>query len=143
VRHLLGEGRVDEAGALLGHHYFIDGTVVRGDGRGRELGVPTANLETGNELVPPHGIYATLATVDGVCHRSVTSIGVRPTIGPGPRTIETHLLDGGRDLYGCRVRLAFVAWLRHEERFDSLEALTAAMQRDCRRAHALFDRIEI
>src|SRR5687767_15452307 len=66
IRRLVGEGRVDEAGALLGHHYFIDGQVTKGAGRGREMGVPTANLTTGNELVPPSGVYATLATIDGV-----------------------------------------------------------------------------
>src|SRR4026209_2355558 len=69
VRRLLSEGRVDEAGALLGHHYFIDGTVTRGAGRGRELGFPTANLTTRNELVPPAGVYATLGTAGGAGHR--------------------------------------------------------------------------
>ena len=69
IRHLVGEGRVDEAGALLGHHYFIDGEVVHGDGRGRELGFPTANLATENELLPAYGIYATMAIVDGVSNR--------------------------------------------------------------------------
>src|SRR5262249_41981843 len=66
IRRLVEEGRVDEAGALLGHHYTIDGRVVRGDARGRALGMPTANLETANELMPASGIYATVATVDGV-----------------------------------------------------------------------------
>ncbi|PYR74018.1 MAG: hypothetical protein DMF86_19265, partial [Acidobacteria bacterium] len=77
IRRLLAEGRVDEAGALLGHHYFIDGRVARGAGRGRELGFPTANLCTDNELVPPAGVYATTATVDGVVHPSVTNVGLR------------------------------------------------------------------
>ena len=69
VRRLVSEGRVDEAGALLGRHVFIDGVVVKGAGRGRELGVPTANLETKNELLPPHGVYATTVTIDGVVRR--------------------------------------------------------------------------
>src|SRR5919107_87123 len=64
VRRLVSEGRVDEAGALLGHHYFIDGVVVRGAGRGREIGIPTANVVTANELTPPSGVYATLAVID-------------------------------------------------------------------------------
>ena len=59
IRRLVSEGRIDEAGALLGHHFYIDGTVVHGAGRGREIGVPTANLDTANELIPPHGVYAT------------------------------------------------------------------------------------
>ena len=79
VRRLVSEGRVDEAAALLGHHYFVDGTVVRGAGRGRSIGVPTANLATPNDLVPPAGVYATLASVDGIVLPAVTNIGMRPT----------------------------------------------------------------
>jgi riboflavin kinase/FMN adenylyltransferase len=139
VRHLIGEGRVDEAGALLGHHYFIDGTVVRGDGLGRQLGFPTANLETGNDLLPALGIYATVAIVGDASYPAVTSIGVRPTVTDSGRvTIETHLLAGGRDLYGQRLRLAFVKWLRGEERFDGLAPLKAQIARDCADAQALF-----
>jgi riboflavin kinase/FMN adenylyltransferase len=143
IRHLVGEGRVDEAGALLGHHYFIDGRVVRGDGRGRELGFPTANLETANALMPAHGIYATLAMIDDVWHPSVTSVGIRPTIGDGRFTIETHLLDGPGDLYDRTMRLAFVTWLREERKFDDLAALTAAIGDDCVQARSLFERLQI
>jgi len=143
IRHLLTEGRVDEAGALLGHHYFIDGTVVRGDGRGVALGCPTANLETGNELLPAHGIYATLAIVDGVTYPAVTSLGVRPTIGDNKLTVETHLLDGGRDLYGQRMRVAFVKWLREERRYDGLEPLREQIALDCAEARRLHDRLAV
>src|SRR3990170_2674108 len=72
IRRLIAEGRVDEAGALLGHHYFIDGTIVRGAARGREIGFPTANLASANELLPPAGVYATTAALGGVEHPSVT-----------------------------------------------------------------------
>lgn len=143
IRHLLTEGRVDEAGALLGHHYFIDGTVVRGDGRGVALGCPTANLATGNELLPAHGIYATLAIVDGVTYPAVTSLGVRPTIGDNKLTVETHLLDGGRDLYGQRMRVAFVKWLREERRYDGLEPLREQIALDCAEARRLHDRLAV
>jgi riboflavin kinase / FMN adenylyltransferase len=143
VRHLIGEGRVDEAGALLGHHYFIDGEVVRGDARGRTLGFPTANLRTANELIPAHGIYATMVYVGDRCHRAVTSIGVRPTIGDGQFTVETFILDGTYDLYGKRLRLAFVKFLRPEMRFDSLDALKAQMACDCSEAEALFGQMAI
>src|SRR5512133_2894899 len=81
VRRLVAEGRVDEAGALLGHHYFVDGTVTRGAGRGREIGFPTANLATCNELLPPAGVYATTVTMDDVVRPSITNIGMRPTFG--------------------------------------------------------------
>src|SRR5579872_7479657 len=101
IRRLVAEGRVDEAGALLGHQYYIDGTVVRGDGRGRTIGFPTANLCTENELLPPHGVYTTTATIDDVVHPSVTNIGVRPTVDrSGRTTIETHVFDLDRELYG-------------------------------------------
>src|SRR5437867_6542917 len=80
IRRLIAEGRVDEASALLGHQYYVDGTVVRGEGRGRAIGFPTANLYTENELVPPHGVYATTATIDGIVRPSVTNVGVRPTV---------------------------------------------------------------
>jgi riboflavin kinase/FMN adenylyltransferase len=143
IRHLLAEGRVDEAGSLLGHHYFIDGTVVRGDGRGRTLGFPTANLDTANELVPPRGIYATIATVGEVHHASVTSIGIRPTFGDGPLTIETHLLDGPLDLYGATMRLSFVSRLRDERRFDDVDALKAAIAADCAQARDVLARLSV
>src|SRR5205809_485437 len=80
IRRLIAEGRVDEASALLGHQYYVDGTVVRGDQRGRTLGFPTANLCTENELLPPHGVYATTVRIDGIVYASVTNIGTRPTV---------------------------------------------------------------
>src|SRR5262252_4005196 len=108
VRRLVSEGRVDEAGALLGHQYAIDGTVVRGDQRGRALGFPTANLCTENELLPPHGVYATTARIGQVVYASVTNIGTRPTVDSSGRTVvETHVFDFDRDLYGQAVRIGF------------------------------------
>ena len=143
IRRLVEEGRVDEAGSLLGHHYFIDGTVIRGDGRGHQLGFPTANIETGNELLPRDGVYATMVMLDDGCHRAVTSVGVRPTIGDGRATIETHLLDGARDLYGARMRLAFVKWLREQVAFDGLDGLRSQIGRDCAEAEILFGQMAL
>jgi riboflavin kinase / FMN adenylyltransferase len=143
IRRLVAEGRVDEAGALLGHHYFVDGTVVRGDGRGRELGFPTANLETENDLLPVHGIYATMAIVSDVAHRAVSSLGVRPTIGDDQYTIETFILDGHHELYGCRLRLAFVKWLRPELKFDGLGSLREQIERDAADAARLFEQMAV
>jgi len=134
VRHLIGEGRVDEAGALLGRHYVLDGVVVHGDGRGRELGYPTANLETRNELLPAYGIYATIAVIDQVFYPAVTSVGIRPTIGDNRVMIETYLLDASMDLYGKPMRVAFVRWLREEQKFESLEMLTTQIGADCEAA---------
>lgn len=134
VRHLIGEGRVDEAGALLGRHYSLDGVVVHGDARGRELGYPTANLETQNELLPAYGIYATIAVIDHVFYPAVTSVGIRPTIGDNRVMVETYLLDASMDLYGKPMRVAFVRWLREERKFDSLDLLTAQIGADCEAA---------
>jgi riboflavin kinase/FMN adenylyltransferase len=144
VRRLLTEGRVDEAGALLGHHFSIDGQVVRGAGRGRELGIPTANLQTANELIPPHGVYATTATVHGLVYPSVTNIGTRPTFDSEPRTtIEAHIMGLDADLYGEQVRLGFVQRLRDERRFPDVDALKAQIEADVRRAGRLFDRLSV
>ena len=145
IRRLVSEGRVDEAGALLGHPYSLDGTVVTGMQRGRTIGVPTANLQTENELLPPNGVYATTITVDGIVHASVTNIGLRPTFGDvmAP-TIETHILGGfARDIYGSRVRLGFVQRLRDERRFSDIDALRAQIEADLRRTDRLFAQLTI
>jgi riboflavin kinase / FMN adenylyltransferase len=144
IRRLITEGRVDEAGSLLGHHYFIDGTVVRGAGRGRELGVPTANVNTQNELVPPVGVYATFAAVDGTLRPSVTNIGMRPTFADVQTpVIEIHILDYEQDLYDRELRLAFVQRLRDERAFPDVDALRAQIDADCRGARRLFSRISL
>jgi riboflavin kinase / FMN adenylyltransferase len=144
IRRLVGEGRVDEAGALLGHEYFIDGEVQQGDRRGRTIGFPTANLATDNELLPPHGVYATTARIDDVVWPSVTNIGVRPTVdSSGQRTVETHVFDFDGDLYGRRLRLGFVQHLREERRFESLDALRGQIAADCERARLLFSRLSL
>ena len=144
VRRLINEARVDEAGALLGHQYFVDGTVVQGDQRGRTIGFPTANLSTENELLPPHGVYATTATVEGLVYPSVTNIGVRPTVDQSGRvSIETHLFNVDRNLYGARMRVGFVQRLRDERTFESLDALKTQIQADCDRARVLFERLSL
>jgi riboflavin kinase / FMN adenylyltransferase len=144
IRRLIWEGRVDEAGALLGHHYTIEGTVVRGDGRGRQIGYPTANLDSPNELLPPDGVYVTAAIVNGTIPAAVANIGVRPTVTAGQRrTLEIHLLDFDGDLYGLALRLAFVQRLRDERAFPDVEALRAQIGADARGAQELFERISL
>jgi riboflavin kinase / FMN adenylyltransferase len=143
IRRLITEARVDEAGALLGHPYYIDGTVVEGRKRGRELGFPTANLHTENELLPPFGVYATTATIDGAVHAGITNIGVRPTFGETAVTVETHLLRFAGDLYGKHVRLGFVQRLRDERRFEDVDALRAQVDADRLRANRLFSKISV
>jgi len=143
IRRLVAEARMDEAAALLGRAYYLDGTIVEGKRRGRELGFPTANLETQNELLPPNGVYATIMTIDGVVHGGVTNIGMRPTFGETTPTIETHVLDYSGDLYGQTVRLAFVQRLRDERRFEDVDALRTQIDADKRRAERLFTRLAV
>jgi len=144
IRRLVTEGRMDEAAALLGHPYTLDGTIVEGRRRGREIGFPTANLSTQNELIPPHGVYATTMTIDGTVHAAVTNIGNNPTFGDNVHaTIETHLLRYDGDLYGRAVQLGFVQRLRDERRFDDLDGLKAQIEADRRRAERLFTRMAV
>ena len=144
IRRLVGEGRVDEAGALLGHQYGLDGTVVVGDQRGRTIGFPTANLCTDNELLPPHGVYATTTRIGELVYPSVTNIGTRPTVdSSGRATIETHIFNLNRDLYGASIRVVFVQRLRDERAFESLELLRAQIDADCQRARVLFNRLSL
>jgi riboflavin kinase/FMN adenylyltransferase len=144
IRRLVSEGRVDEAAALLGRHYMLDGVVVQGEARGQGLGFPTANLATPNELLPPHGVYATLALLDGEVRPAVTNIGVRPTFGAdGRATVETHILDFAADLYGRRLQLAFAQRLRDERTFADVDALRAQIEADTRRARELFRRLSL
>jgi riboflavin kinase / FMN adenylyltransferase len=144
VRRLVSEGRVDEAGALLGHQYFVDGTIMRGDQRGRTLGFPTANLCSENELLPPHGVYATTARIGVLVYPSVTNVGTRPTVDQSGRTvIETHIFNLDRDLYGQPMRIGFVQRLRDERAFESVDALRAQIDADCQRARVLFTRLSL
>ena len=144
VRRLITEGMVDEAGALLGHPYELDGVVVEGRRMGRELGFPTANIQTDNELLPPNGVYATTLMVDGIAHGSMTNIGLRPTFGlDATPVVETHVLGFTGSLYGAHVRLGFVRRMRDERKFDDIDALRLQLETDQRRAVRLFSRLSV
>ena len=121
----------------VGRDFDCDGTVVRGEGRGRGIGVPTANITVEGELLPRPGIYAVRARVDGVWHPAAASLGTNPTfVEGGPLVLEVHLLDFDGDLYGKRLRVAFHTRLRDEARFPSVDALVAQIQRDIDAARA-------
>ncbi len=144
IRRLISEGRVDEAGALLGHPYSVDGVVVAGDQRGRQIGFPTANLATENELIPPNGVYAAIVRLDGVIYPAVTNVGVRPTFGDSTQTmIEAHLIDVNPDLYGQTLRLGFIQRMRDERRFDGIDALKAQIAADVAKARTLFEQMSL
>jgi len=144
VRRLVSEGRMDEAGALLGHQFYIDGDVVEGKRRGREIGFPTANLRSANELLPPNGVYATTIAIDGIVRPSLTNIGLRPTFGDTTqRTIESYVMGYSGDLYGRTVRLGFVLRLRDERKFEDVDALRSQIEADQRRAERLFAQLSV
>lgn len=131
IRELLHEGNVAGARVLLGRPFDVDGEVVRGAGRGRTIGIPTANVAWSGELLPKPGVYATRVVVDGTRHDAVTNLGRNPTfVAQGGLSLEAHILDFDADLYGKRVRVEFISWLRGEERFDGPAALVQQIQRD-------------
>jgi riboflavin kinase/FMN adenylyltransferase len=137
IRGHLAAGEVEAANALLGRAYSLRGTVAPGDGRGRTIGIPTANLSvTAERAVPANGVYAGRARLGGESHPAVTNIGVRPTFEQATprRTVETHLLDFEGDLYGREVELSFAARLRGEQKFDGVEALVTQIHADIERA---------
>lgn len=143
IRKLIGDGNVSEAATLLARWYQLEGRVVGGDGRGRNIGFPTANIAVQpDRAIPGNGVYAGFATVDGVENQAVVNIGTRPTIeatlkSTAARTIEAHLLDFDGDLYDRDLAVTFVARLRNEHRFESISDLTAQIGRDVSRAREL------
>jgi riboflavin kinase/FMN adenylyltransferase len=134
VREFVLQGNVEGAARLLGRPYELTGAVVRGDGRGRTIGVPTANVAAENELLPGIGVYAVRARLpDGTWADGACNVGVNPTFkGEGGRevSVEVHLVDRSVDLYGQRLAVAFVARLRAERRFASVDALVTQIRAD-------------
>ena len=138
IREALVEGDVGTATHMLSRDYAIEGVVQRGDARGRELGYPTANIELGDYQRPKYGIYAVRTTLeDGSEHPGVASLGVRPTFDPPRELLEAHLFDVECDLYGKRIEVALHAFIREEKKFDSVDELTAQMQKDDAQAREL------
>jgi riboflavin kinase/FMN adenylyltransferase len=138
VRALLREGRVRDAAQLLGRYPSLSGEVVLGAQRGRTLGFPTANLEVRPErVVPADGVYAAFALLGSQRHAAVANVGVRPSFDNGHRTVETHLFDFDRDIYGCDLVVEFVARLRNERRFEDVDDLVAQIGRDSESARQI------
>ncbi|NCO22937.1 MAG: bifunctional riboflavin kinase/FMN adenylyltransferase, partial [Rhodobacterales bacterium] len=141
IREALSQGRPRDAAAMLGHLHRIEGAVIRGDQRGRDLGYPTANMSIEGLHPPKFGVYAVKVDVlsgpfKGT-YPAVSSIGVRPMFGLNKPNIETFLFDFKGDLYGTHLSVALVEYLRGEEKFNSLDALIAQMDADSARARTL------
>ncbi len=132
IRAAVATGDLTRACLLLGRHYSILGTVVRGDQLGRSLGFPTANLSAHNEQFPPNGVYAVTALWRDQPLKGVVNLGVRPTIhsASGERVLELHLLDFDQEIYGEHIEVTFLQCLRPEQKFPSVDALKAQIGRD-------------
>lgn len=142
IRSLLEAGKMEQAVRFLGHPHILSGVVVSGRKLGRTLGIPTANLQIPNGVVVPKlGVYACLACFDGEKYPAVTNIGNRPTVGGHRVTVEAWILDFDGDLYGKEISLEFHHFLRSEEKFPSLEALTAKIQDNARQTRNFFGKM--
>jgi riboflavin kinase/FMN adenylyltransferase len=131
IRAALSEGRMEEVAGCLDRPYALSGTVVRGDGRGRQIGIPTANLRVWDELLlPARGVYATYARLEDKVYAAATNIGIRPTVNGRDLTVEAHLLEFDGDIYGKELRLEFVARIRDEQKFSGLDGLLAQIHDD-------------
>ena len=138
VRDALAAGHVAEANELLGYPYFVTAQVVHGDKRGRTLGYPTANLRLGPDCGLKHGVYAVRVGVGGAHYDGVANFGRRPMFDTGVVLLEIFLFDFSGDLYGAALDCAFIAWIRPEMNFDSVDDLIHRMDQDSSQArHAL------
>ena len=134
VRAALAAGRVVEAAELLGMPWFVSGEVIHGDKRGRELGFPTANLRLDPSCGLKHGIYAARVDISGKRYDGVASFGRRPMFDDGAPLLEVFLFGFEGDLYGHTIDVAFIGWIRHEQKFESIEALKRHMTADAAQA---------
>lgn len=137
IRQLIANGQLKEAGELLGRTYLLHGTVVRGDGLGRQLGFPTANLDTSGLVTPPGGVYAIYGQTASSRFGGVMNIGWRPTLQKGEKSlrVEAHFPGVEVDLYGQALSIQFNAKIRDESRFPSLDALKTQIEKDVQAAH--------
>lgn len=141
IREALAEGRVEDAGRMLGRPWFIEGRVLDGDKRGRTIGFPTANIALDGVVTPKLGVYAVEVEVEDGPHRGtyagVANLGRRPTFDKTDVLLEVHLFDFEGDIYGAHLRVSFVSFLRPEQKFEGLDALKAQIAEDAKAARAV------
>lgn len=144
IRRALQEGDVEQAQALLGRPYTLDGPVVPGDRRGHRIGFPTANIAVwGEQVIPANGVYAGWAALGDARFMAVTNVGVRPTFNGRDVTVEAHLLDFDRDIYGERLSVTFERRLRPEMRFNGVDALVAQIRADAAAGRAFLSGVSL
>jgi riboflavin kinase/FMN adenylyltransferase len=140
IRKALAEGNMARVRELTGRYYSLYGRVVTGAGRGEGIGFPTANLNvSAGQAIPPDGVYASLAHIDGKVYQSMTNIGRDPTFGKNERTVESYLIDYSGDLYGHELSVDFIARLRDEKKFANIEELRQQVAEDVRRGKTILD----
>ncbi len=138
IRSLLSEGDVARAKKLLGRSYSLKGRVVHGNGIGRTIETPTLNLDVPKEkLLPRFGVYATVAHIGELSYKSVTNIGLKPTVGSEKPTVEVYLLDATGDFYEKEVALELVSFIRPEQKFEDLSNLKSAIAEDIKKAESI------
>lgn len=140
IRDALAAGDIAAANNDLGWRWFVEGDVIHGDKRGRNLGFPTANMALAANCVLRHGVYAVRARIDGAWYAGAANYGRRIQFGDGPALLETFVMDFAGDLYGKTIRIEFCGYLRDEKRFESVEALVEQMGRDVGEARAVISR---
>jgi riboflavin kinase/FMN adenylyltransferase len=137
VREMIRGADLRNSAKLLGRYHFIHGPVIHGRERGRAIGFPTANVESETECIPPDGVYATRVVLDDGAYGSITNIGMRPTFSEKARTIEAHIFNFDRDIYGQRVKIDLIERIRPERKFDSAEALKNQIALDLSKAREI------
>jgi riboflavin kinase/FMN adenylyltransferase len=141
IRRLLLQGQVEPAARLLGRHYAIEGPVVEGFRRGRQLGFPTANVRPINAIVPHKGVYTVRVEWENRLYPGVANVGYNPTFGNQALSVEAHLFDVDADLYGATVRVEFLHRIRDERKFASVEELAAQIVSDAQEARMVHARL--
>lgn len=140
IKELLQAGKIEQVNQLLGRNYSINGKVVHGEGRGRTIGFPTANIEISSPyIIPGNGVYAVQLTMEGSVFQGVMNIGVKPTFSGGEMktTMETHIIQFEQDIYGKQLHIEFISFLRPENKFASVDLLIQQIHKDIDQAKAL------
>ena len=142
VREAIADSNLDLASELLGRRYSIMGEVVKGEGRGRQIGFPTANINAGNQMLPPSGVYAVQVKLDGCVFAGVLNMGTRPTFDGEKFQIETHLFDFEKVIYGKKIEISFIEKIRAEKRFPTPEMLVKQIKQDVTMAKVILKRMK-
>lgn len=143
IRRLISQGKIERANAMLGNWFSYDFKVEKGDGRGRVIGFPTINQFFPQDfIIPKYGVYMSVTKIDGKSYLSVTNIGTRPTVSDAPMRSETCILDYSGDLYGKKIQVQLVRYLREEKKFPDIEALTQAIGKDIENARKAYKEVK-